>query len=148
MRRLLFLLLAAASAAVGADDPWIAVTKLGSGSEIRVIKRGSPQPVIGKFDEANDERVVLVVKNQQMAIPKDQIDRLDARPTGGSRAKMETKTTVEDPQAAKEPPVGMDGHPGASNTSSSTSVSFGQKPDFQTVYRRPLGTPKSADTKK
>jgi len=148
LRRILFLVLASAVAAVCADDPWIGVTKLNSGTEIRVVKKGASQPVIGKFDEANDERVVLVVKNQQIAIPKDQIDRLDARPSAGSRAKVESKTTVDDPQAAKEPPVGMDGHPGTPSTSSSTSVSFGEKPDFQTVYRRPLGAPKTGDTKK
>ena len=77
MRRY-FLLLAvvAAAALAAAPDPWAAVVKLKSGTPIRVLKKGSMQPVIGKFDEADDERVVLVVKNEQVAIPKDQIDRL------------------------------------------------------------------------
>ena len=148
MRRFLFLLLTVTSIAFCADDPWTAVTKLASGTEIRVVKKGSGQPVIGKFDEANDDRVLLVVKNSQVSIAKDQIDRLDARPSSPSRVKVEGKNTVDDPQAAKEPQVGMNGHPGGSSTTSSTSVSVGGKPDFETVYRRALGAPKSGDTKK
>ncbi|HUA62907.1 MAG TPA: hypothetical protein VML19_29395 [Verrucomicrobiae bacterium] len=148
MRRFLFLLMAVACTAFCADDPWIAVTKLTSGTEIRVVKKGSSQPVIGKFDEANDERVLLVVKNSQISIAKDQIDRLDARPSAPSRVKVEGKNTVDDPQAAKEPQAGMNGHPGGSTTTSSTSVSVGGKPDFETVYHRTLGAPKGGDTKK
>ena len=147
MRRFLFLLLATAAAAICADDPWLTVTKLSSGTEIRVLKKGSSQPITGKFDEANDDRLLLVVKNEQISIAKDQIDRLDARPTG-SRVKVEGKNTMNDPQAAKEPPVGMDNNPAATGTTSSTSVSIGQKPDFETIYRRRLGAPKTTDTKK
>jgi len=146
MQRFLFLLLAAAAAAFGADDPWTAVAKLKSGTEIRVLKKGSMQPVIGKFDEADGERLLLVVKNQQIAIPKDQVDRVDARPEPGRRVKVDGKTTTEDPQAAKEPPVGMNAQPvvGSSTTS---SVVIGSKPDFETVYRRPLGVPKKVELK-
>ena len=61
MRRFLFLLLTAAVAAICADDPWAAVVKLKSGTEIRVLKKGSMQPILGKFDEATDERLLLVV---------------------------------------------------------------------------------------
>jgi len=146
MRQTLFLLLAAATAAISADDPWTAVTKLKSGAEIRVVKRGSMQPVLGKFDEADGDRLLLVVKNQQIAIPKDQVDRLDARPIAPGRAKVEGKTTTEDPQAAREPPVGMNAQP-AVGTSTSSAVSFTGKPDFETVYRRPLGAPKKVEIK-
>jgi hypothetical protein len=147
MRRFLFLLLTAAVAAICADDPWTAVVKLKSGAEIRVLKKGSMQPILGKFDEASDERLVLVVKNEQMAIPKDQVDRVEARPQPGGRVKVEGKTTTDDPQAAKEPPVGMNGHP-AVTTSTTSTVAIGGKPDFETVYRRPLGAPKSVEIKK
>lgn len=147
MRRFLFLLLTAAVAAICADDPWTAVVKLKSGTEIRVLKKGSTQPVIGKFDEANDERLVWVVKNEQQALPKDQVDRLDARPQPAGRVKVEGKTTTDDPQAAKEPSVGMNGKPAVTTTTGS-SVSFEGKPPFETVYRRPLGAPKSVEVKK
>jgi hypothetical protein len=147
MRRFLFLLLTAAVAAICADDPWTAVVKLKSGTEIRVLKKGSMQPILGKFDEATDERLLLVVKNEQMAIPKAQVDRLDARPQAAGRVKVDGKTTTEDPQAAKEPPVGMNGQ-SVVGTSTSSTVSIGSKPDFETVYRRPLGMPKSVEMKK
>jgi hypothetical protein len=148
MRRFLFLLLAAAAAAVCADDPWTAVAKLKSGTEIRVLKKGSTQPVLGKFDEANDERLLLVVKNSQVSIPKDQVDRVDARtaPSSG-RVKVEGKTTTDDPQAAKEPEVGMNSHPVVSTTTTS-GVTVTGGPGFETVYRRPLGAPKSVQMKK
>jgi hypothetical protein len=148
MRRILILLLASATAAVCADDPWTAVIKLKSGTEIRVLKKGSMQPVLGKFDEANGERLLLVVKNEQVAIPKDQVDRVDARNAQpGGRVKVEGKTTTDDPQAAKEPAVGMNAQPVA-GTSVTSGVSIGGKPEFETVYRRPMGAPKSVEIKK
>jgi len=148
MRRYLLLLLAAVTVAVCAEDPWTEVTKLKSGTEIRVLKKGSTQPVIGKFDEADDVRLVLVVKNEQMAIPKGQIDRVDARPEpGASRVKVESKTTTDDPQAAREPAVGMNAQP-AVGSSTTSGLSIGGKPDFETVYRRSMGTPKSVEIKK
>lgn len=144
MKRLVFLLAALASALFAATpDPWAAVVKLKSGAEIRVWKKGSMQPALGKFDEANDERLVLVVKNEEIAIPKEQIDRLDVRPTQqGSRVKVAGKNTSDDPQKAHEPSgAGMHSEP-VVGTSSSSGVTIGGKPDFETVYRRPLGVPK------
>jgi hypothetical protein len=140
----------AATAFAVTPDPWVAVVKLKSGTEIRVLKKGSMQPVIGKFDEANDERLLIVVKNEQLAIPKDQIDRLDARPAQpGGRVKVQSSTTVDDPQKAHEPDIGMHSHP-VEGTSTSSGLSVTSKPDFDTVYRRPMGAPKpsSADEPK
>ncbi len=140
MSRLLLILLAAA-AAFAADDPWTKVQALKSGTEIRVIKKGSTTPLIGKFDEANGERIVMVLKNEQIAVPKDQVDRLDYRPVGG-RVSVTGKTVQDDPAAAKEPRAGMGHEPEGGGTSSSTSVNFGSKPDFEMLYRRPIGAPK------
>ena len=144
MHRLVLLLTAAAAISFAVTpDPWAAVVKLKSGAEIRVWKKGSMQPVLGKFDEANDERLVLVVKNEQTAIPKEQIERLDARPAQqGSRVKVQGKNTTDDPQKAHEPSgAGMHSEP-VVGTSSSSGVTISGKPDFETVYRRPIGAPK------
>jgi hypothetical protein len=104
------------------------------------------QPVIGKFDEANDERLLMVVKNEQLAIPKDQIDRLDARPAQpGGRVKVQSTTTVDDPQRAHEPEIGMHSHR-VEGTSTSSGVSVTNKPDFETIYRRSLGAPQPSST--
>jgi hypothetical protein len=143
MSRLAILLLAAVAAFArpdGAPDPWSKVKELKSGTEIRILKKSSMQPVLGKFDEANDENLIIVVKNQQVAIPKDQIDRLDYRPPSGSRVVKETKTKAEDPSA--EPRAGMNGSGVGPGSSTSTSVSIGSKPDFETLYRRPSPAPK------
>src|SRR5947209_3353457 len=82
------------AAAFAADDPWTKVKELKSGTEVRVMKKGAAQPVIGKFDEATDENLILVVKTEQTAIAKDAIDRIDYRPAK-PRLVKETKTTVE-----------------------------------------------------
>ena len=142
----LFAALAAVASAV-TPDPWSAVVKLKSGAEIRVWKKGSMQPVLGKFDEANDERLIVVVKNEQTAIPKEQIDRLDARPQQqGGRLKVESKTTTDDPQKPKEPAMGMGAQP-VTSTSTSSGVTITGRPDFETVYHRPLGAPKPGEPK-
>jgi hypothetical protein len=140
MSRLLFVLLAAATA-FAADDPWAKLQALKSGNEIRILKKGSTQPLIGKFDEANGERLVIVLKNEQVAIPKDQVDRLDYRPVGG-RVTVTGKTVQEDPAAAKEPRAGMGHEPEGGAVSTSTSVGLGSRPDFEMLYRRPIGAPK------
>src|SRR5215831_9702774 len=96
MTRLLLLL--AAAAAFAADNPWDKVKELKSGTEIRIARKGVAQPIEAKLDEVRDDAVVVVVKNEQKAIPKDEIDRLDARPKGGgSRITTETKSTTTPP---------------------------------------------------
>ena len=80
MKHSLILALTAALTLVAADDPWQKVQELKSGTELRIQKKGAAQPVLAQMDEANEERIVVVVKNEQVAIAKDQIDRIDFRP--------------------------------------------------------------------
>ena len=137
MRGLLLLILAGV-VAFGAEDEWAKVKGLKTGAEIRVFKKGSTQPVLAQMDELTGEDLIVIVKKTQTAIPKDQIDRIDARPTGGSRVTKETTTketygdSISGAQSTPDVPV----------TSTSTSVSVGGKPDFETVYRRLVGAPK------
>jgi hypothetical protein len=128
MRGLLLLMLAAL-VAFGADDDWTKVRALKTGAELRIFKKGAAQPVLAQMDELTDENLVVIVKKTQMAIPKNQIDRVDARPAGGG-AKKETTSKQSVDADGKE------------TTSTSTGYSFGGKPDFETVYRRPPGAPK------
>jgi hypothetical protein len=142
MPRFAFFLLAVA--AFAADDPWTKVKELKSGTEIRVVKKGAAQPVVGKFDEANDENLVLVVKNEQTAILKENVERLDYRPSKpGGRIVKESKTTNNDPAKAAEPRAGMNAQPVDGGSSTSSTVSFQGKPDFETLYRRPPGASKN-----
>jgi hypothetical protein len=137
-RVLLFAL--AAATALAADDPWNKVKELKSGTEIRVFKKGSTQSVLAKMDEANEERLLVVVKNGQVAIAKADIDRLDYRPSKpGTRLTTTTESRNAEPDARPAPPGFSSRTPG---TSSSSSVNIGSKPDFETIYRRPAAPPK------
>ena len=123
MRSLLLLLLAGLTV-FGAADDWAKVKGLKTGSELRIFKKGSAQPISALMADLTDDNLVVLVKKTETAIPKGQIDRIDARPPSGSRVTKETTTKDS---------VGADGK---ETTSSSGGLSFGNKPDFETVYRR------------
>ena len=128
----LALLLLAASAAFAADE-WTKVREIKSGTELRIIKKGSRQPILATMDEATEDRLSVATKKEQISIAKEDIDRVDARPSkpsGGVR--NESKTTEENPQPAR--PGMPDVTPG--QTRRSSNVSFEGKPNFETVYRR------------
>ena len=135
--RSLALFLLAASTAFSADDPWAKVRDLKSGTEIRIFKKGSMQPILAKMDEASADSLVVVVKNEQVAIPREMIDRLDYRPPQpGGRVKKEVTTKTETPEQR----VGEAPNPRetpAQTTTASTNYVIGSKPDFETIYRRP-----------
>ncbi|HLK69907.1 MAG TPA: hypothetical protein VKU19_41040 [Bryobacteraceae bacterium] len=137
MSKLLVFFLVAA-AAFAADDPWAKVRDLKSGTELRIYKKGAAQPVLAKSADVTDDNLVVLVKNEQIAIAKDLIDRIDYRPQGG-RATTETKTKTTDPDYTPGP---MNRGAAVPGTSSSTSVGIGSKPDFEVLYRRPPATPK------
>lgn len=135
MPRVLLLTLATL-AAFGAENSWDKVRELKTGTELRIIKKGARQPLIGIMDEANDERLIVVIKNEEIAIRKDDIDRVDFRPATKSRVAKETRTTQSD--TTQSTPVGPQPKGSQSGPSTSTTTSFGgaSKPDFETIYRR------------
>lgn len=135
MPRVLLLNLATL-AAFGAENSWDKVRELKTGTELRIIKKGARQPLIGIMDEANDERLIVVIKNEEIAIRKDDIDRVDFRPATKSRVAKETRTTQSD--TTQSTPVGPQPKGSQSGPSTSTTTSFGgaSKPDFETIYRR------------
>ena len=93
------------------------------------------------MDEATDENLAVVNKNEQMAIPKEQIDRIDYRPVK-PRVTKESKTTASNGTEAKPPAPGPYQNAPGPSSSTSTTVSIGSKPDFETIYRRPTAAPK------
>lgn len=133
----LVLFLFAASALFGADNPWMKVQALPGRSELRIYKKGSNAPLVGTLADANDERIVVAVdaKKQQLTILRDEIDRIDARPLNapGSKKTVTTTEKTTDPDYTPKATPG----PALPETSSSTNVTFGSKPDFKTVYVRP-----------
>ena len=133
-------ILVSALAVFAADDEWAKVKNLKTGTEIRIYKKGSSQPIAAQMGDLTEVNLIIVVKKAQSAIPRDQIDRIDARPAARRMtSQTTTKQTYPDEKSAEPSPNKGADVPG---TSTSTSVSFGSKPDFETVYRRPTGVPK------
>ena len=119
-----------------AADDWAKVTELKSGTELRIVKDGSKQPVLAQMDHATKDRLFVATKKEQLVIPKSEIQRIEYRPKGGSRILKEStvkKTGPGNPSPAEERIGG--GAPGPSH-SASTSFSLGSKPDFEVIYRR------------
>ena len=114
-------------------DPWEKVRNLKTGTELRIFKRGVTQPVIAESGDLTEKNLIVVVKNSQIAIAREQIDRIEARPTGRSRIRTESKTETLHPGDG-EPPRAF-GRSGPL-TSTSSGVTFGGKPPFETIYRR------------
>lgn len=133
MRKIATFMLAAA-VLLAADISWTRVKELKSRVELRIYKKGAREPINATFDDANDDRLIVVVKNEQVAIPKEDIDRLDARPAATSRKlNVEKSEKVTEPDPVPNPRSG----PARPGESSSSNVSFGgSKPDFETIYRR------------
>ncbi len=129
-------LLAAATAAFAAEDAWAKVRALKSGTELRIYKTGARQPVLAKFDEATGESLIIIGKNEQVAIAKDQIERLDYRPPRpGSRINKETRMTTDGARTIADRAKGA-------GSSVSSGISLESKPDFETIYRRTEPPPK------
>jgi hypothetical protein len=139
MRKLLLVVFTAVLT-FAADDPWAKVKDLKTGTELRVYKKGTSQPLLVKMDEVTDENLVVVNKKEQIAVPKDQIDRVDYRPVK-PRVTKETRTTSNGGETTP-PAAGPNQNAVGPSTSTSTNVSFGSKADFETIYRRPPGAPK------
>jgi len=129
MSKLVFFL-CAAWLAFGADDPWAKVKELKTGTELRVYKKGAALPLLVQMGELTDDNLVVINKKEQTAIARDQIDRVDSRPSGKSRVTKETTSKV------------TNNPDGGQSTSSGSGLSIGSKPAFETIYQRPPGAPK------
>jgi hypothetical protein len=128
--RTLFLFLLAALAAFCAGDDWTKVKDIKTGADLRIYKKGSAQPISAQMGDLTDDNIIVLIKKTETAIPRDQIDRIDARPLPGKRVTKETSDKTS---------IGPDG---SVTSSSSGGYSFGGKPDFETVFRRVAPPPK------
>jgi hypothetical protein len=123
--RSILLLLAAASLTFGADtktdDPWAKVKELKSGSEIRVYKVGVAQPIAAKSGDVTDDRVIVIIKNEETGIRKKEIERIEYHPARTKPVKSETRTQTQDANGPSD--------------SFSSNLSWGRD-GWQTVYQR------------
>jgi len=146
MRAMIMLLAAATvglvtngnAADIKTDDQWIKVKELKSGTEIRIYKKGVSQPILAKAGDATEDKLIIVLKNEETAIDKKDIERVDARPQGGKRTKVESKATNNEPTAQPVDGVRPENYP-KPGSSYSSGMSVGSKPDFETVYQRRAG---------
>lgn len=135
--------------ALGADDPWAKVREVKSGTELRIFKQGYKNPIMAKMDEATDERLMIVIGESQVSIPKAEIDRIEQRPLQkGSRVTRESKNTkgVYDSNADSQGQpmkLGQAKPPAAATSSTSSGISIAGKAPFELLYRRPVGQPKT-----
>lgn len=129
----------AAALLPGAETSWTKVKDLKGRAELRIYKKGAREPINATFDDASDERIIVVVRNEQTAIRKEDIDRIDARPLSPPRKMSVDKTEKKtEPDYTPRPNAG----PPIPGTESSSNVSFGSKPNFETIYRRGDEPPK------
>lgn len=132
---------------LGADDPWTKVREVKGGTELRIYKKGFKIPIMAKMDEATETRLMIVIGESQVAIPKGEIDRIEQRPLlAGSRVTRENKNTkgvYESSAGEHGQPIVQGRTPSPARSASSSSVSIGSKPPFEPLYRRPLTNPKS-----
>jgi hypothetical protein len=134
MTRIVLLLLGALTL-FGADSPWLKVQKLPNRSELRIYRKGDKSPMNAILADTSDDAIVVVAKDKQLTVHKDEIDRLDARPPA-KPSKHEVTTTEKrtDPDYTPQPGPG---HTALPSTSTSSGLSFGgNKGEFKTVYTR------------
>jgi len=125
------MLLVAAMTALADDDPWAKVRDLKSGSQLRIYKVGEKDAIFAKLDQAGEESLIVITKNAQVSIPKEEIERLDLRVVGLRSAAKQTR--VDRKVAPKGAEVTGNTIPGA--TTSVTSGLSRPQP-FETIYRR------------
>ncbi len=128
MQKVLLLILAA-TAAFSADDPWQKVKDLKSGTDLRVFRKGATQPLLVQMGELTDDNLVVIEKKAERAIPREEIDRIDARPPKPTWVKEEKASDTVNPD-------------GSHSSGYSSGYSRGSRVDFETIYRRPAPAPK------
>jgi hypothetical protein len=106
-----------------AAGDWKKVKDLKTGSDIRIYKKGAAKPIDAKSANVTEDKVIVIMKNQEMAIDKAEIDRIDYRPPAGKPVKTQSSE------------IGPDGNGGV-NRSISSGAQWAGREGWQTVYRK------------
>lgn len=126
----------------GADDEWTKVRELKSGSELKIWKAGAERPVSARYDDLNDRHLLVVENNSQVAIPRAEIDRIDARAAEkGGVIVPGTKVSNETNPPETSRPTGFRNFGGRRSQAMASGININSKPDYQTVYRLAAVTP-------
>jgi hypothetical protein len=105
-----------------ADDGWQKMKELKAASDIRVFKNGSTKPISAKVVGATDDKLLVTLKNAEVAIDKIEIDHIDFHPPRSKPVKSESSERTAD---------GF-----STNTTWSSSASW-TRDGWQTVYQKP-----------
>jgi len=135
VRILTFLLIAAA--AFGTEiDSWAKVRELKGGLDVRIYKTGSTRALPAVLYSATADALIVVIRNEQVSVAKDDIDRLDYRPPQNGRSPKSKVTSSSETPMVKNgaAPVPREG---SGNLNMSTTRELGLKPGFETIYKRP-----------
>jgi hypothetical protein len=81
-----------------ASDPWDKLTNIKSGSDLRIYRKGAAEFTAAKSAYVTERKVVVIIKNTETAIDKNEIDRVESRPPAGKPA--QTKTYENTPDSA------------------------------------------------
>ena len=135
LRGLLLLISVIAVFAADTVDPWKKVRELKSGTDVRIIRAGASSSIMAKFAELTDENLIVVVKNEQIAIPREKVFRIDSRPQKGVVTTETQINTASDSASTRSVPNPPNATP-TNATSYSTGVAITEKTEFETIYRR------------
>ena len=131
------LLLLTAMAALAAENSWVAVRELKSGTELRIYRVNTKEPFPAKLDQASDESLIVITKNGQVSIPKEDIQRLDCRRAPPHRLVKETRVERKIPPNAAEITGNTIRGP---TTSVKTRLDIPSESAFEKIYdRTPAG---------
>ena len=130
---------------IAAGDDWKKLSELKTGTDLKIYERGSTQPRQAKFSDFTDDSLLVLVKNTEVAIPKDKIDRIDCRSPRKSGMKVDSQVKQDNPAQASPadrqgPTQPLHTDSGLPSYSTSSNVSFGSG-DYWTIYRRAASPP-------
>jgi hypothetical protein len=128
----------AAAFAAEPEDDWKKVMALSRGTEVRLTGPGIKSTLEGKVDQVNDEAIVLMLRNEQRSVLKEEIATLDFRNVTATRKlTKDSKVSTDDTSANPIPP--RQRLPGQSavprNMSSTTSVTLPTRAPWEPLYR-------------
>src|SRR5947209_2173483 len=125
MKFAILLSVCAAALALGADDPWAKLRALKSGTDLQVHKLGAAQPLSVQMGELTPESLVVINKNAEVAIPRVEIERVEARVSPKTRSMNDTKTTEKNAATDPRSTIPRPNTPPGAINSPTTEVSSG-----------------------
>lgn len=114
------------------ERPWDKVRAVESGTELRIYKRDVKVPIVARLDEATEDNLILLIEDQQVAIRRAEIDRIDRRPHQATSRVTHERRGVRTTTAQ-----GNTVSAAVANAARTQTLTIRSKPPFEFLYRRP-----------